>query len=89
MSEAKAYYRGRQPNTERPIEIFRFIVKYKEDNNGISPTVAEIAEHMGGLSSSMVNMYLRTLQDQGRITLPPKGVARGIQVDKSAWVYYG
>jgi hypothetical protein len=54
---------NRQPTRER---VYQFIVRYKADSGGASPTVREIMRCMN-LSSGAVVHHLTRLQEDGRI----------------------
>jgi SOS-response transcriptional repressor LexA len=69
----------------RQAEVFDFIVRYKTDNDGLSPTYREIGEECGISSTSVVRYYLVKLQDGGLITFGKKG--RGIKVIGGRWSY--
>lgn len=65
--------------------IYNFIIAFKKDNDGNSPTLREIAR-AAGISSSEATLYhLRKLERRGLIKrLPEK--SRGIKVIGAEWV---
>lgn len=67
-------------------EVMDFIMMYVTAN-GMSPTLAEIAEYFGLRSLGTVHRHLRNLAEKGAIERVP-GVSRGIKVrsqDRIAW----
>lgn len=48
-------------------EIFNFIVEYKREHGGVSPTIREIQEHTGVTSTSSITHHLGELERQGAI----------------------
>ena len=69
-------------------EIFQFIVQYKIDHDGVSPTMREIKESMGVSSTSVVNYILDRLEYSGRIKRPANGTStRSIQIIGGKWTF--
>lgn len=64
--------------------IFGYIVDFKRQNDGISPTMREIGRFAGIDSTSHISWYLRRLQRDGKIELIKNG-ARGIVVKGGKW----
>lgn len=58
--------------------VYQYLVDYKEDNNGLSPSLREIADRFGYRSHSTVTIILDALElrgflrrdEQGRIIIP-------------------
>ena len=71
---------------EREKEVFQFIVDYKVENDGISPTLREIAKALNFSTTSLVNLYLQKLRLSGRISWSGT-LSRSIQVVGGRWVY--
>ena len=62
---------GGQEPKERKLAMLRFIDRYRREH-GMSPTVREIGEHLGILSTSHCDYYLRKLEEEGLIERQPK-----------------
>jgi SOS-response transcriptional repressor LexA len=59
-------------------KVYRYIRQYKQEHDGVAPSVREIAQHIGGKSTSVVHYHLEMLQAQGKIQLLKQGTgARG------------
>jgi SOS-response transcriptional repressor LexA len=54
----------KQPTRER---VFSFIVDYKADSGGASPSVREIVRALGLSSTSIVNYHVKALEADGRL----------------------
>jgi repressor LexA len=52
--------------TKRQREILEFLTRYKS-NNGLSPTMREISEHLGSISLNAVFNHLAALEGKGAI----------------------
>ena len=63
--------------------IYRFIVWYKERNDGNSPTIREIASAVGLASVSDIPRHLSRLEEQGLIRRNKS--SRGIRVIGGKW----
>ena len=61
--------------------VFRFIVDYKRDHDGLSPMWQEIADAVH-ISTATVRYHLQQLQIEGRVQLIKR---RGITVEGGAW----
>lgn len=72
--------------TRRQQSILRFIIRYKEDSGGDSPTHKEIMRACSITSSSIVAHNLLALEKRGYIFRPP-GAFRCIAVTGGRWVY--
>ena len=74
--------RTRNDANRKRERILYFIIEYKAQNNGVSPTVREIMAGVDGLNStSNVNDYLKDLEIAGYIKRIPYS-PRSIQVVK-------
>lgn len=62
--------------------IYDFIVQYKRDNDGLSPTFDEIAEACY-ISRAGVKYHLPIMQNQGILRVTGR---RGITISGGAWV---
>jgi len=68
-------------------QVFKFIVDYKREHDGLAPTVREIMRGVGVGSTSVVVYHLERLEGQGRIRLLGWGRSRGIMVVGGRWEY--
>ena len=71
--------------SERQRNIFEFIVDFKSNNDGNSPTIREIVEGCGISSTSVVNYNLLKLAEFGIIGLSSSGAARKISIPGGRW----
>ena len=69
----------------RGAEVFDYLVRYKTDNDGLSPTYRMIAEELEISSTSVVKYYLKKLEAGGMIAFGHKG--RGIKIIGGTWRY--
>jgi DNA-binding CsgD family transcriptional regulator len=65
--------------TARQADCLRFIVAHQHENDGITPSYAEIADGLGLVSKSGVLRLLRALERRGRI-LRPANQSRAITI---------
>lgn len=72
--------------TDKQIEVLNFIIKYKSENNGNSPSVTEIAAAVGVASTSTVDFHLTKLERAGKIT---RDGVKNIQVIGGEWKMEG
>lgn len=70
-----------------PLQIYRFIVDYKAQHDGNSPTIRQIQRACGVNSTSVVVSLLDNLELQGLIRRPRNGTdkSRNIEVVGGAW----
>ncbi len=61
--------------------VYKYIIKYKSDNDGLSPSMREIMAQ-GVSSTSVVDWHLKKLEQEGKIRC--SGV-RGIKVTGGEW----
>lgn len=73
--------------TQRQEAILRFIIRYKTDNGGDSPSYREIMRAVGLASQSIVHYNLGRLEARGLITRGGLGESRRIAVTGGRWVY--
>ena len=52
----------------RQKRIIEYFIFYKEDHNGIPPTVREVAKAIGTPSSSVAFYHLKKLEEKGLLT---------------------
>jgi SOS-response transcriptional repressor LexA len=71
-----------QPRRDR---ILQFIIAYKSDFDGNSPSVEEIMAACAISSKSIANYHLRQLAKGGLIRLPERKQARSITVVGGEW----
>lgn len=68
-------------------KILAFIIRYKKQHDGNSPTLREIMDACDISSTSVASYALRNLVDEGRIRLSCDGAARRMEVVGGRWVY--
>jgi repressor LexA len=68
-------------------QVLDFIIKYKRRHDGNSPTFREIQEGCRISSTSVVNYYLRGLEDANMIRRAEKGASAKIEVTGGRWIY--
>ncbi len=71
--------------SKKPQAIYQFIVDYKQQNDGNSPTIREILRQCRVSSTSMVKYYLDSLVDQGLIQMTSSNGHRKIIVVGGSW----
>lgn len=64
-------------------DVYNFIVEYKRNHRGRSPSYDEISEGVGLSSKSYIGTYLSSLEKEGKIIVLEGG--RGIDVPNSEW----
>ena len=64
--------------------VFGYIIQYKTDNDGLSPSYREICKELNIRSVSTVYYYIRKLEKQGKIAMGKK--ASGIKVIGGRWI---
>ncbi len=69
--------------------VYRFIVDYKREHDGVAPSVREIRNSVGLASTSTVIRHLRMLEKAGRIILNNYGASRSIQIPGALWLAPG
>lgn len=75
-------------NDDRIEKIKEYIIEYKSEHDGNSPSMREIAAYMGDLSTSVVRNYLAYLVDIGfLLSAGEPNQARGLEVAGGRWVY--
>jgi len=73
---------------DKTTEIFDFIVEYKRQHQGRSPTIREMGVGTGLSSTNTVLHHVRKLVKQHRIVLDnAKGGARNIVIPGAVWIY--
>lgn len=65
--------------------VFTYIIQYKTENDGLSPSYRDICKYCNVSSTSMVQYYLLKLKRQGKISFT-KGIS-GIKVVGGRWEY--
>ena len=68
-----------------PAGVLYYIILYKSEHDGNSPTVRQIAEACDISSISVVNYLLRRLEASGHIRLGDDGKSRQIEVVGGRW----
>lgn len=68
--------------------IYRYIIRYKRQHGGESPTRREIGEGLGISTPSLVHHHLMMLERAGKIRLArPGGKARMITIPGASWQF--
>lgn len=70
--------------TDRPSQVFDYVLAHKIQNNGNSPTLREICAAIGINSTSNVSDYLDTLEAQGLIK---RGFDKARSIEIPGWSY--
>ena len=73
-----------KPLTQRAQSVYDFIIKYKINNDGLSPTLREIMAGTDITSTSIASYYLGILEGVGLIHHNPN-ISRGIRVVGGKW----
>ncbi len=78
---ARHFGSGRKRNYD---DVLAYIIDYKRQNDGASPTVREIAKHLGIKSTGYTRHILNCLEAEGKIIL---GYAefRNIRIPGGRW----
>lgn len=72
-------------NFNKMMRVLKFIIKFKKDNDGISPTVREIRDALGYLSTSTIAHYIDCLKTHGYIEVDWQK-SRFIKVVGGQWI---
>ena len=75
-----------KPISLRQKAILAFIIRFKRDSGGDSPTIREIGRAVGITSSAVVAHHMDALEERGLITRPD-GKARRITIPGGKWTY--
>ena len=67
-----------KPLTERQLEVLLF-VQLSQRIHGVSPSVREVAEHLGIRSTNAANEHLQALATKGYIEQGKHGAARSLR----------
>ncbi len=78
-----------QTTARKAYRLFDFILKFKTEHDGNSPSIREIGNGCGINSTSLVKYYLGVLEGEGKITIERKvpGKNRMINVTGGNWSY--
>ncbi len=76
---------GSMAMIELRLQIYNFIISYKEQHDGNSPSIREIGTAVGDNSTSHVRYLLDLLVSSGLVRFIPE-TARSIEVVGSRWV---
>lgn len=71
--------------SDGPGLAYAFIIDYKTQTGGRSPTIREIAAACGVASSNTAFVWLRELAADGRIVLSGRGRSRHIAIPGERW----
>lgn len=69
-------------------KVFDFIIAYKVEHQGNTPTICEIQKGCGLSSTSLVHYHLEHLVDAGRITRTGAS-GRNIEIPGAGWELRG
>ena len=64
-------------------EVYQFIMQYKSEHNGLSPSYDQIREGCSISSKNSIALILRELINEGRIG---REGTRGISIPNSEWI---
>lgn len=78
---------GQNNERETKDDVFDFIVRYKQNNDGNSPSMADIQNGCCIPSKSTVDIRLKELAEDGRILFGRFGRSRSIKVVGGKWSY--
>ena len=65
--------------------VYDYIVWFKHEYDGLSPSLREICLECGLGSTSLAVYHLRRLVDEGRVRMLGSGMSRGIMVVGGMW----
>ena len=71
---------------ETDIEVYKFIIRFKQSHNGNSPSMLEIEKGTCASSRSHVHYVLKKLEDAGYLKMGENQRSRGIQIPGTEWV---
>lgn len=71
---------------ETDIEVYKFIIRFKQSHNGNSPSILEMVDGTHISSKSHAHYILRKLEDAGYLTMGNGQKSRGIQIPGTEWV---
>lgn len=83
-SQAKPGARRERRPGRRALDVLAFVVRFKAEHCGDSPSLEEIAAGVGVVSRSTVFMHLQSLERHGLI-VRPRGDARRIGIPGAVW----
>jgi SOS-response transcriptional repressor LexA len=78
--------------TDRSMDVFNWIVEFKRNHDGLSPTVREIQRGMKYRTTSAVHYHLVELEKRGMIQIYRNldgASSRGIIIPGGQWTYAG
>lgn len=67
------------------VKVYDFIVEFKKNHDGNSPSIREIGRAVGITSTSVTNYYLESLAGMEIIKLKKQGSSRMISVSGGSW----
>jgi repressor LexA len=73
-----------RPPTDKQKSVLQFIRSYQADN-GMPPTLREIAKHMGVVSTNAANDYIRALVKRGLLRRRPL-ISRGLSLTAEGYL---
>ena len=78
--------KGYRKYPNRKNEVFEFIIKFKTENDGQSPTLRDIVQNTLASSTSVASYVLDELEEDGKIKRTANW-DRGIRVIGGKWTY--
>lgn len=73
-----------RPPTDRQKRVLQFVLSFQGDN-GMPPTLREIAKHMGVVSTNAANDYVRALVKRGLLRRRPL-ISRGLTLTAEGYL---
>ena len=70
-----------------PNHVLQYVIQYKRENDGNSPSRRDICRDLGIRSTSHVNYLLNVLAVHGAIELVGRGRSRFIRVTGGEWTW--
>jgi len=67
--------------------IFDYIVQYKRENDGNSPSLRDLVADCEAGGTSAARYHVMKLEKQGKINIPAAGRPRSIRVTGGRWTY--
>jgi SOS-response transcriptional repressor LexA len=71
--------------TQLDVDVFDYLVNYKKDNGGNTPSIREIVKNTKAQSTSVIAYSLEKLEDYGSIKQNESG-KKGVSVIGEQWV---
>jgi len=69
----------------RTDDVYNFLIAYKTEHDGNSPTLRDIIDNTNITSTSIAHYHLARLEQRGLITMAGAGKTRSIMVTGATW----